>query len=74
MIPLEQLRNRYERLGLTIRFECNLIAARFVGVCALHGNVGTILPSGPVSAIASFGSSEGHSLYVGPFERAECRR
>jgi hypothetical protein len=26
----------------------------------------TILPSGPLSAIASFGSSEGHSLFVGP--------
>ncbi len=60
--PLEQRRNRYERLGLAIRFEGNLIASRFVGVCALHGNVGTILPSGPLSAIASLGSSEGHSL------------
>jgi len=64
--PLEQLRSRYEGLGLTIRFECNLIASRLVGVFALHGNVGTILPSGPLSAIASFGSSEGHSLNVGP--------
>ncbi len=60
--PLKQLRNRYEWLGLTIRFEGNPIASRFVGVCALHGNVGTILPSGPLSAIASLGSSEGHSL------------
>ncbi len=66
VVPLEQRRNRYERLGLTIRFECNPIASRFFGVCALHGVVGTILPSGPVSAIASFGSSEGHSLSVGP--------
>ena len=66
VIPLEQLRNLYERLGLEIRFEGNLIALRFVGVCALHVNVGTILPSGPLPAIASFGSSEGHSLSVGP--------
>ncbi len=66
VIPLEQLRNRYERLGLTSRFEGNLIASRFVGVCALHGNVGTILPSGPLPAIASLGSSEGHSLSFGP--------
>ncbi len=66
MAPLEQLRNRYEWLGLTIRFEGNPMAVRFVGVCALHMNVGTILPSGPQSAIASFGSSEGHSLLVGP--------
>ena len=66
MAPLEQRRNRYEWLGLAIRFEDNLIAARFVGVCALHETVGTILPSGPLSTIASFGSSEGHSLNVGP--------
>jgi len=72
--PLEQLRNRYERLGLTIRFECNLIASRFVGVCALHSNVGTILPSGPLSAIASLGSSEGHSLSVGPSDRLSLAR
>jgi hypothetical protein len=44
------------------------IASRLFGVCVLHEKVGTILPSGPVSAIASFGSSEGHSLSVGPFE------
>ncbi len=66
--PLEQLRSVYERLGLEIQFEGNL-ALRFVGVCALHENVGTILPSGPLSAIASFGSSEGHSLLVGPAGR-----
>ena len=66
MVPLEQQRNRYEWLGPTIRFEGDLIAARFIGMCVLHMNVGTILPSGPRSAIASFGSSEGHSLSVGP--------
>ncbi len=64
--PLEQLRNLYELLGRRIRFEGSPIASRFVSVCALHGNVGTILPSGPLAAIASFGSSEGHSLSVGP--------
>ncbi len=58
--PLEQRRSVYERLGLEIQFEGNL-ASRFVGVCALHENVGTILPSGPRSAIASLGSSEGAS-------------
>ena len=31
----------------------------------LHVNVRTILPSGPLRAIASFGSSEGHSLSIG---------
>jgi len=36
---------------------------------ALHRNVGTILPSGPRSGIASFGSSEGHSLCLGPSGR-----
>ncbi len=64
--PLEQRQNRYEWFGLTIRFEDNPIAARLIGVCVLHMNVGTILPSGPLSAIASLGSSEGHSLSVGP--------
>jgi hypothetical protein len=39
------------------------------GVCVLHMKAGTILPSGPLAAIASFGSSEGHSLSVGPFDR-----
>ena len=71
---LEQRRGVYEWLGLEIPFEGNLIASRFVGVCALHGIVGTILPSGPVSAIASFGSSEGHSLSVGPFDRVSLAR
>ncbi len=42
MIPLEQRRNRYEGLGLRIRFKCNLIASRFVGVCVLHGYVGRV--------------------------------
>ena len=74
VIPPEQRRNRYERLGLAIRFEGNLIASRFIGVCALHETVGTILPSGPVLAIASFGSSEGHSLSVGPSDRLSLAR
>ena len=39
--PLEQLRSVYERLGLEIQFEGNL-ASRFVGVCALHENVGRV--------------------------------
>ena len=66
MAPLEQLRSGYEWFDPVIRFEDNLIASRFVGVCVLHSKVGTILPSGPLSAIASFGSSEGHSLSLGP--------
>ncbi len=66
VVPPEQRRNCYERLGLEIRFEGNSSTARLVGVCGLHGNVGTILPSAPLSAIASFGSPEGHSLCVGP--------
>lgn len=44
VVPLEQRRNFYERLGLKIQFEGNLIAPRFVGVCVLHEFVGTILP------------------------------
>ena len=64
--PREQQRSGYEWLGLVIQFEGNLIVSRFVGICALHRFVGTILPSGPYEAIASFGSSKGHSLSVGP--------
>ena len=64
--PREQRRSGYEWLGLVIQFEGNLIVSRFVGMCALHRFVGTILPSGPYEAIASFGSSKGHSLSVGP--------
>ena len=41
-------------------------AQRLLSLRALHENVGTILPSGPALAIALFGSSEGHSLSVGP--------
>ena len=66
MAPLEQLRSRYEWLGLVSQVEGNLIDSRFVGMCVLHRFVGTILPSGPREAIASFGSSEGHSLSGGP--------
>ncbi len=64
--PPEQRRSRCERLGPRIRFEGKPNAARFIGGRALHGIVGTILSSGPLAAIASFGSSEGHSLSVGP--------
>ncbi len=51
--PVEQLRSDYEWFGRVIRFEDNLIASRFVGVCVLHCKVGTILPSEPLSAIAA---------------------
>ncbi len=66
VVPSEHRRNRYEWLGLEIRSEGNRIVSRFARVCVLHKSVGTILPSGPRSAIASFGSSEGHSLALGP--------
>jgi len=68
VVQFEQRLNCFERFVESIRFECKSIASRLFGVCVLHLRVGTILPSGPVSAIASFGSSEGHSLSVGPFE------
>ena len=75
VVPVEQLRNDYEWFSLMIRFEGNLIDSRFVGMCVLHLFVGTILPSGPRKAIASFGSSKGHSLSLvppdcGPWARA----
>ena len=31
-----------------------------------NGTLGTILPSGPVAAIASFGTPQGHNLSLGP--------
>jgi len=68
VVQFEQRPNSFERLVESVRFEGQSIASRLFGVCVLHMRVGTILPSGPESAIASFGSSEGHSLSVGPFE------
>ena len=67
VVQLEQRLNCFERLVGRVWFESKSITSRMLGVCVLHVRVGTILPSGPVSAIASFGSSEGHSLSVGPF-------
>jgi hypothetical protein len=66
VVQFEQRLNFFERFVESVRFECKSIASRLFGVCVLHLRVGTILPSGPVPAIASFGSSEGHSLSVGP--------
>ncbi len=40
--PVEQLRSGYEWFGRVIRFEDNLIASRFVGVCVLHCKVGRV--------------------------------
>ena len=68
VVQFEQRLNSDERFVESVRFESKSVASRLFGVCVLHIRVGTILPSGPVSAIASFGSSEGHSLSVGPFE------
>ena len=69
VVQFEQRLNCFERLVDRIQFDSRSSASRLFGVCVLHLRVGTILPSVPVSAIASFGSSEGHSLFVGPFER-----
>ena len=68
VVQFEQRLNCFERLIASVRLQGKSIASRLFGVCVLHEKVGTILPSGPLSAIASFGSSEGHSLSVGPFE------
>jgi hypothetical protein len=68
VVQREQRLNVFERLVERFVFEGKSIASRLFGVCVLHLRVGTILPSGPLSAIASFGSSEGHSLSVGPSE------
>ena len=74
VVQFEQRLNFFERLVMNVEFEDKSIASRLFGVCVLHVKVGTILPSGPVSAIASFGSSEGHSLSVGPFDRLSLAR
>jgi hypothetical protein len=68
VVQREQRPNAFERLVERLVFEVTSMASRLFGVCVLHLRVGTILPSGPLSAIASFGSSEGHSLSVGPSE------
>jgi hypothetical protein len=68
VVQFEQRLNSDERLVQSVRFGSVSTASRLFGVCVLHLRVGTILPSGPVSAIASFGSSEGHSLLLGPLE------
>ena len=66
VVQFEQRLNCFERLIASVRLQGKSIASRLFCVCVLHEKVGTILPSGPVPAIASFGSSEGHSLSVGP--------
>ncbi len=74
VVQFEQRLNFFERLVGRVRFESKSITSRMLGVCVLHLRVGTILPFGPLLAIASFGSSEGHSLSVGPFERVSLAR
>ena len=74
VVQFEQRLNFFERLVGRVGFECKSITSRMFGVCVLHVRVGTILPSGPLSAIASFGSSEGHSLSVGPSGRVSLAR
>ena len=66
VVQFEQRLNCFERLIVSVRLQGKSIASRLFCVSVLHDKVGTILPSGPFVAIASFGSSEGHSLSVGP--------
>jgi hypothetical protein len=51
--------------GFESRIRVRPCARRSLSGVVLHLKVRTILPSGPLLAIASFGSSEGHSLSVG---------
>ncbi len=74
VIRFEQRPNFFERFVESVRFEGKSITSRMLGVCVLHDKVGTILPSGPLSVIASFGSSKGHSLSVGPFDLVSLAR
>ncbi len=69
VVQFEQGLNFFEQLVVSVEFEDESVASRLFGVCVLHVRVGTILASGPVSAIASFGTAAGHSLSVGPFDR-----
>jgi hypothetical protein len=74
VVQFEQRLNFFERLVVSVEFEDKSIASRLFCVSVLHDKVGTILPSGPFVAIASFGSSEGHSLFLGPFDRVSLAR
>jgi len=74
VVQFEQRLNFFKRLVGSVQFESKSITSRMLGVYVLHVRVGTILPSGPLVAIASFGSSEGHSLLVGPFDRVSLVR
>ena len=66
VVSPEQQRDVHERLRFGSGIADRDTARRLFSVRALHVNVGTILPSGPQPAIASLGSSEGHSLSLGP--------
>ena len=69
VVQFDQRLSCFERLIASLRLQGKSIASRLFCVCVLHEKVGTILPSGPLPAISSFGSSEGHSLSVGPSGR-----
>ena len=66
MVPQEHQQEAHERFAFGCYTIDSCTTPRFFSFCVLRVNMGTILPSGPVSAIASFGSSEGHSLKLGP--------
>ena len=66
VVSPEQQRDVHGRLGFGYGTIDSYAVLRLFSVAVLHLNVGTIPPSGPQAAIASFGSSEGHSLAVGP--------
>ena len=57
--------DRHGRFGWETHDGVRPCAGRSRSGAVLHGIVRTILPSGPLLAIASFGSAEGHSLCRG---------
>ncbi len=67
-------RERRGRFGWETHDGVSLCARRSRSVAVLHARVRTILPSGPLLAIASFGSAERHSLAVGSLGRGPWTR
>ena len=52
---------------LSIHVSCIHRIGRCDSSSVSHGEVGTTFPSGPLAAIASFGTPQGHSLSEGPW-------
>ena len=65
-VQSEQRLNRFEWLTQKLWLKHQRVPSRSFGDSALHDREGIMLPIGPLEAIASFSSSEGLGLAVGP--------